>query len=58
MDDRLEEPESREREARVRAVEVEGDETQAPEGGEALYILVHTAYLRDRHDWRRGQETG
>jgi diapolycopene oxygenase len=23
----------------------------APEGGEALYILVHTPYLRDRHDW-------
>jgi diapolycopene oxygenase len=25
----------------------------APEGGEALYILVHTPYLRDRHDWGR-----
>ncbi|TNC74765.1 phytoene desaturase family protein [Rubellimicrobium roseum] len=25
----------------------------APEGGEALYILVHTPYLRDRHDWSR-----
>ncbi len=23
----------------------------APEGGEALYILVHTPYLRPRHDW-------
>ena len=23
----------------------------APEGGEALYILVHTPYLRDHHDW-------
>ncbi|MBP1804902.1 phytoene desaturase family protein [Rubellimicrobium aerolatum] len=25
----------------------------APEGGEALYVLVHTPYLRDRHDWSR-----
>lgn len=24
----------------------------APEGGEALYILVHTPYLRSRHDWK------
>ncbi len=24
----------------------------APEGGEALYILVHTPYLREQHDWR------
>jgi len=23
----------------------------APDGGEALYILVHTPYLRDGHDW-------
>lgn len=23
----------------------------APEGGEALYALVHTPYLRDHHDW-------
>ncbi len=23
----------------------------APEGGEALYVLVHTPYLRSRHDW-------
>ena len=23
----------------------------APEGGEALYILVHTPYMRDHHDW-------
>jgi phytoene desaturase len=23
----------------------------APPGGEALYILVHTPYLRDRHNW-------
>ncbi|MDX1655402.1 MAG: phytoene desaturase, partial [Candidatus Competibacteraceae bacterium] len=25
----------------------------APEGGEALYILVHTPYLRPGHDWRQ-----
>ncbi|MGF1553766.1 MAG: phytoene desaturase family protein [Paracoccaceae bacterium] len=25
----------------------------APEGGEALYILVHTPYLRSRHDWQK-----
>lgn len=25
----------------------------APPGGEALYILVHTPYLRPHHDWRR-----
>jgi diapolycopene oxygenase len=24
----------------------------APEGGEALYILVHTPYLRPDHDWK------
>ncbi|MEO0415766.1 MAG: phytoene desaturase family protein, partial [Verrucomicrobiota bacterium] len=23
----------------------------APEGGEALYVLVHTPYLRDHHNW-------
>jgi diapolycopene oxygenase len=23
----------------------------APEGGEALYVLVHTPYLRENHDW-------
>ena len=28
------------------------DPTVAPEGGEALYILVHTPYLRPHHDWR------
>ncbi len=26
----------------------------APEGGEALYVLVHTPYLRPHHDWRSG----
>ena len=25
----------------------------APPGGEALYVLVHTPYLRADHDWRR-----
>ena len=25
----------------------------APDGGEALYILVHTPYLRSHHDWKR-----
>jgi len=28
----------------------------APEGGEALYVLVHTPYLRPHHDWRRDGE--
>ncbi|HEY3787702.1 MAG TPA: phytoene desaturase family protein [Urbifossiella sp.] len=25
----------------------------APPGGEALYVLVHTPYLRPQHDWKR-----
>jgi phytoene dehydrogenase-like protein len=25
----------------------------APAGGEALYVLVHTPYLRPQHDWKR-----
>lgn len=25
----------------------------APEGGEALYVLVHTPYLRENHDWSK-----
>ena len=28
------------------------DPSVAPEGGEALYVLVHTPYLRPHHDWR------
>ena len=24
----------------------------APQGGEALYVLVHTPYLRENHDWQ------
>lgn len=27
------------------------EEGVAPEGGEALYVLTHTPYLRDGHDW-------
>ena len=29
------------------------DRTVAPEGKEALYILVHTPYLRPHHDWKQ-----
>jgi diapolycopene oxygenase len=29
------------------------DPAVAPHGGEALYVLVHTPYLRPRHDWGR-----
>jgi len=29
------------------------DATVAPPGGEALYVLVHTPYLRPHHDWKR-----
>ena len=29
------------------------DPAVAPEGGEALYVLVHTPYMRAHHDWRR-----
>ena len=29
------------------------DPSVAPEGGEALYVLVHTPYLRPHHDWSR-----
>jgi phytoene desaturase len=25
----------------------------APDGGEALYVLVHTPYLRPHHDWKK-----
>lgn len=28
------------------------DPAVAPPGGEALYVLVHTPYLRPHHDWR------
>ncbi len=29
------------------------DPTTAPPGGEALYVLVHTPYLRPHHDWKK-----
>jgi len=29
------------------------DPTVAPPGGEALYILVHTPYLREKQDWKQ-----
>lgn len=29
------------------------DPSVAPRGGEALYVLVHTPYLRPHHDWKK-----
>jgi diapolycopene oxygenase len=29
------------------------DPTSAPPGGEAMYVLVHTPYLRPHHDWQK-----
>lgn len=29
------------------------DPTVAPAGGEALYVLVHTPYLREHHNWEK-----
>ena len=29
------------------------DPTSAPAGGEAMYVLVHTPYLRPHHDWSK-----
>jgi diapolycopene oxygenase len=29
------------------------DPTTAPPGGEAMYVLVHTPYLRPHHDWSK-----
>jgi diapolycopene oxygenase len=29
------------------------DSASAPPGGDALYILVHTPYLREHHDWTK-----
>jgi len=29
------------------------DSSVAPNGGEALYVLVHTPYLRPHHDWEK-----
>ena len=31
----------------------QSEPTVAPNGGEALYVLVHTPYLRKRHDWAK-----
>lgn len=31
----------------------QSDPASAPEGGEALYVLVHTPYLRPHHDWSK-----
>lgn len=35
------------------AVPSRTDPTQAPAGGEALYVLIHTAYLRPEHQWEQ-----
>jgi len=32
------------------------DPSVAPQGGEALYVLVHTPYLRPHHDWCQDSE--
>jgi phytoene desaturase len=31
----------------------QSDPDSAPAGGEAMYILVHTPYLRPHHDWKK-----
>jgi len=35
------------------AATAQTDPTSAPQGGEALYVLVHTPYLRPHHDWKK-----
>lgn len=35
------------------AAPARSDRTVAPPGGEALYVLVHTPYLRPHHDWAK-----
>jgi phytoene desaturase len=35
------------------AATAQTDPTSAPEGGEALYVLVHTPYLRPGQDWNQ-----
>lgn len=35
------------------AATAQTDPDSAPAGGEALYILVHTPYLRPHHDWKK-----
>jgi diapolycopene oxygenase len=39
------------------AVPSRSDPSQAPAGCESLYILVHTPYLRDRHQWLNADGT-
>jgi diapolycopene oxygenase len=35
------------------AATAQTDPSSAPAGGEALYVLVHTPYLRPHHDWKK-----
>ena len=35
------------------ACTAESDPASAPDGGEAMYVLVHTPYLRPHHDWSK-----
>jgi len=35
------------------AATAQTDPDSAPAGGEALYVLVHTPYLRPHHDWKQ-----
>ncbi len=35
------------------AATAQTDPDSAPAGGEALYVLVHTPYLRPHHDWKK-----
>jgi phytoene desaturase len=35
------------------AATAQTDPASAPAGGEALYVLVHTPYLRPHHDWKK-----
>ncbi len=35
------------------AATAQTDSSSAPHGGDALYVLVHTPYLRPHHDWRK-----
>ena len=35
------------------AAPARSDRTVAPPGGDALYVLVHTPYLRPHHDWAK-----
>jgi len=35
------------------AATTSSESSTAPKGGEALYVLVHTPYLRPHHDWKK-----